>query len=311
MKFRNIVDWHLLAFYLMGQNSYIPLLKTRNYFLVVLSFTPTILLMLAACSISIIAIVWQLLLVVRFDRTDSIVGSLFILSELFASLTVIGQSLIRWKYVLEVIETYQSIELYLRQRFHLKIDYGLFIKQYLMRVLLIMCLFLLMVAMKIVLPTLYTILFLEIAFCIMRFLSVVAKLHTLFYVSLLKTFINISTEETFANKSKMLGVILWSHRDIIETMKELKFLHYKLFTAAGQISDVFGWSLVTQSVQSFFDGAYAFYWVFFYLQKEKQEQFIIRTSIYYNLFDFNGFYLVCLWLIFYLLYLLYCPSANN
>lgn len=279
MRFKKLIDWHLFAFYLLGQNAHNPLLKTRNNFVIILSLMPTVLFLFAACSISIVAIVLQLILVVRFDRTDSIVGSLFILSELIASLTVIGQSLFRCNDVLEVVETYQSIEFYLRQRFHLKVDYDLFIKQYLMKVMVSLLLFLLMVMMKILLQTTYTYLFLEIAFSVMRFLSVLAKMHTLFYVSLLKTFVKIGTEQTFASKARILGVILWSNNDIVETLKELKLLHYQLFTAAGQISDIFGWSLVTQSIQSFFDGAYAFYWVFFYLQKEKQEIFVIRMII--------------------------------
>lgn len=276
MNLTELINYHLFAFYILGQSSNIGLLKSHNHFITIAQFTPSFLLLLLAGPLSIASIVLQFVLAAHFDRSDSVIGIIFILSELISSSTVIGQSFFRRKQLMDVIDSFHSIEQALRQDFQFSDDYQTFCRSYLSKVSLVAFLFSLMIFIKLAMPTAYTFILLEITFTAMRLISLVARLHVLFYVSLLKHFVIIGVDQTVYEKLTVNRMVLWRVQNVIELMKKLKCLHFKLYVAATQISDVFGWSLVTESVQIILDGAYLCYWIVFFLQKANQKLFVIR-----------------------------------
>lgn len=284
MKLKDLIQYQSFVFHILGQHSHInawPILP--NHCATVLRYVPTIFLLLLATTLSITAIIYQLYLeAARIDRTDSIVGTVFIFSELIGSLTVIGQSFFRRHQLSHLIDNFYDIERYLRLHFHLIQDYRAFRQNYLWCVTIATCLYTLMIVLKLTMPTIYNILMLEIAISVMRLLSLIARLHVLFYVSLLRHFMRHSVKETLFGRMNLVhGVVMWRLDDVVTVIRQMKCLHFKLYELAMQISDVFGWNMVAQSVECFFDGAYGVYWIFFYLQKDDGEIYVIRNYYYY------------------------------
>lgn len=272
---KQLFRWNLLAFHLLGQNTLNVFVKSQNPICCLPRFIPSLAILLCALTLSLIAIVRQLLMAVFHDRIDSVVGSLFVMGELLSSVTAIGQSCFYSKQILKLVDTFESIEYFLRQRFSVHIDYQTFLHQYFKNVALAFILFMLMVLMKIFMPTTTSYLFQEVAFTFMRFLSVVAKMHTLFHISLLKMFVKCAVKHGFFIRARVMDRVSRNQKTISEMFRRMKLIHFKLYMASSQISDIFGWSFVTQCVQTFLDAAYGCYWMFFYLQNDGQSKFII------------------------------------
>lgn len=284
MELKDLIQYQSCVFHILGQHTNVNWWsKWSNDCAIIgipLQYTPTVILLLVATTLSITAMIYQLFLeAARIDQTDSIVGTVFIFSELIGSLTVIGQSFFRRHQLTQLIDNLYGIEQYLRQHFHFIDDYRAFRRNYLYSVTIATCLYTMMIVLKLTMPTIYNILMLEIAISVMRLLSLIARLHILFYVSLLRYFMRHGIKDTlFGRMNVVRGVfVVFRLDDMIGVIRQMKCLHFKLYETAMQISDVFGWNLVAQSMECSFDGAYGVYWIFFYLQKEDGAIYVIRN----------------------------------
>lgn len=282
MNFQNLMKWPIVLFHILGYYSCSsqPHSQNRTPLLPFFKFFPTIMLMVIALSVCILGIILEKFYAIYYNQTDSIVSLILIIVELISSLTVIQQSLVRSDNLNKTIELLQSIELYLRREFQFKLDFRVFSKRYLTKVLAVLSAFLLMLGIRMFVRSDENILLLEFGYCTMRFLSILAKLHALLYVNLLKSFIKFTTDFSFVQKDKVIRLSANREVNIIETMKHYKFIHFKLYVACLAINNFFGWSLVMQCVQSFLDGVYALYWIFCYMQSDTHYKFVIRKHVF-------------------------------
>lgn len=134
MNIHELIHWQMLAFFLLGQNSYNPLFCSTNHCFSALRFTPTLVVLMLASSMSIFAITYQVLYVISYDGLDSIVGSLFIFCGLIARITAIVQSFFFYKELIDLLDTFRAIDHYIRHKFFLQIDFRDFVKRYLVKV---------------------------------------------------------------------------------------------------------------------------------------------------------------------------------
>lgn len=280
MLLKNILFYQLCAFYILGQISINPLLNSRNAYPRYLQYIPTLVALIINCATSIIAIGYQLFYAITHDWTDAIVGSILFVIEMICIFSAIIQSLCYSEKLLKVKEAFEFIEEFLYQRFQIKMKFRTFIKRYLVKTLVSLCFYSTTILAKLCLPTIEPGLLVEASYSILRILIIISKLHALFYISLLKSFNKFSIDIL---KMKLNGSNLHV-RDIVNIFKNFKIIHFKLYGMAMELNDLLGWILVTVLVQTFFDATYTLYWVFYYLQRGDQLNFISKFMCYVQRF---------------------------
>lgn len=278
MNLKELIEWYLRAFYIFGHYTYIP----RSYSLKLpqnsLKFAPTMFLIVCTLTIPSSLFTYQTFFSVYYDRTDTIIATLCIFMEFAASAAVIRQSIYRWYSLSATLELFESIDLFLNREFQINLNFKRFLKRYILKLVLVIIVYMVMLAMKWILRSNFNDLILEMGFCAMRFLSIIAKMHALFYVSLFKSFIKFVTNFSFTHKQDTMAHFWLTKNNIFIVIKQLKIIHYKLYAIATLINNFFGWSLVMQMMQSLLDGSYALYWMFYYSQQTEQRILIIRKN---------------------------------
>lgn len=279
-----MMRWHLFVFYILGHSLPNVQLNSNKHIFELWKYTPALIFLIVSCTISVFLIIWQHNFAIfnYKDSLDSILSYLLIVSEMAACITMFSQVFLYRDCLIEIFQTFRSIELFLLQKTHLKIDFRHFLKRYLKKVFLIIAVFAKMYAIKIIFQTDYSDFVMESAFFALRLFQIIAKLHMLFYVSLLKSFVKFTVNLSLF--STRIGLTVTNRGDIIETMKFYKCIHFQLFTVTTLINRAFGWSLVTQCIQSFLDSCYALYWVFIFMQKDTSAKFAIRKYEFIILF---------------------------
>lgn len=68
--------------------------------------------------------------------------------------------------------------------------------------------------------------------------------------------------------------------DITQTICNYKFVHFKLYAVADQITDIFGWSLISVLIETFVENAYMMFWVFCYLYRGDNSESLTILSNY-------------------------------
>lgn len=266
MYLKDLLFGHLVVFNILGQLSRNPLLNSNYTIYQYLQFIPTAILLLATGASSTCLIAFQIYRAMSNDWTDGVVGILSVVSELLCLLAVIIQSLTDYNKMTIIVQQFQFIELYLHRRFHFKIKFRIFLKRYIYKVVVTMSIYLSTVVAKFLFPSFYdwTV---EISYSVLRLFVLFIKLHALFYFSLLKSFYKFSMNLMNGKGLKSNSV---NGDETAELIKQLKFIHYRLFVVARRISEIFGWTLIAVILQSFIESAYSSYWIFWYLRKSGQ-----------------------------------------
>lgn len=263
MNLQQLMDWHLFVFYLFGHNSLISRYRChvpdRGFNCI--KFAPSIILTLIICIICGFLLIYQIFFALFYNHTDIIVAVLLILSEFIAIVVVIHQSLFHYDVHLQLLEIFESIDSYLTTIFQVKLDFRRFVRKYITKVFLITVVYSWMFIIKIILRSNISDFVLEILLNMMRLFSLVAKMHAIFYVSLLNAFIKFTINVVLVHQRNMVGAM-----NLIQNLRRFKCVHLKLYEATLLINDFFGWSFVMQCLQSFFNSTYAAYWIWCYTQ---------------------------------------------
>lgn len=263
MSLKVFVRWHLFIFYIIGQVSHNPFLSSRNTVCIISQFLPSIVSIVLIVAMLVHTTVYQYTIIGAVDTIETFVGIFFYLSEAITGLTSICQPLYRYN---QLIESFQSIELYLCKHFQFQINYNQFLRRYIAKIVTVIVMYGLLLIAKALWPDVNTNLLLETQYCLLRLFVLLPKLNVLFYVSFLKSFIKFSNrllEYRNDKQSNVIGVNV-NRWHCIRVIKHYKCLHFKLFMIGMQISDIFGWNLVTTMVVTFLEAAYMMYSMFFY-----------------------------------------------
>lgn len=313
MILKELIDWVFCIFHIFGHFSYNPLLKSKRIPKFLINFTPTILYFFLSTSI-LFNLFYYLILHPRFTKTISTIGFVFIINEYICSLTAIAQSLFSYKKMIQMSESFQSVEQYLVKKVEIKVNFNGFTKRYLTKVFIILLVYSCMVSTKFFWPNQNpNTPIMELGFSLLRLFVIIPKLHALFYINLLKSFIKLANniiEVKTSGIANASALVQCKHGfQMLQMLKHYKVIHYQLFLACQQINDTFGWNLVELCVITFLENAFMFYWLFFYFYDGQPTDLPNTLSKYANIFIYpnvsvrmsHNFYLICFSLLIYLL----------
>lgn len=111
MSSKYLIYRHMFVFYILGHIAYNPHVPAKNFISIALQFIPSLLLLLLVSIISMDLMKFQLFAVIKWDKTDSFVGGIFLTSENVCSVSAILISIYNYDDVLEIAEHFHSIEI--------------------------------------------------------------------------------------------------------------------------------------------------------------------------------------------------------
>lgn len=178
-------------------------------------------------------------------------------------------------------ETFQSIEFYLHQQFHLTLNFRDFLKCFIGKVLVSMLFVALTVSMVIVLPRDNPGICFELQICYLRLYATITKLYVLFHVNLLTSLMKLFVNFNPINKDMILMFSKMDWKDIKLVFIQYKIVHLKFFMVSSYINSIFGWCLTSIIAQTLIDWSYTSYWVFYYLDKAEPEQIYALSKYWF------------------------------
>lgn len=279
-----LLHYQRLVFHILGQNSY-NTLGSRGIASLVLRFLPATVLSMLIGTMAIFTVHYQFLIVGTYDRTDSIIGSLYLISEVLCALLAICQSFCGCSNIFCIFKSFRRIETHLCAYAVMVPNFQTFFERYLRKLAVMLCFYCMMVGSKCIWPPDETGFWMEFQFVFLRLFVLLPKMYALFFISLLKSLIKLSNKLLVLNKHTPLDAIESSQWRTIGVIKHYKCIHFKLFTAAEQINETFGWSLTAICVESMWENAFMLYWIFFYWHKENEQSVLIISK--YILIQFS------------------------
>lgn len=210
------------------------------------------------------------------------------------------QSIFHYKDIYRIYDIFRSIENHLIRRLRIKTNFRPFLNHFVQNASICWFFFGLLISAKVIWVTSKTNALIEIQYNFLRVIVILPKVYALFFISLFKTFIKMTNEYLRENGGGSGGgggevaipgvdtmirvnIVHWHRCHVIDVIKHYKYLHFKLFTAAAQINETFGWSLVTICAETLLENAYMVYWTFYYWHKDGQEFYLITSNTFYLL----------------------------
>lgn len=210
-----------------------------------------------------------------------VVGNLYnICAILLISLSIFAPYTNSTKFM-RVQKLFEEIDHDLKRRLNMTFNTKLFIRKYFIKIICIIVVGSLCSLPKIVFifdsNSYSSRVELEIAFFYFRFAKYIIMIHALFYVELLKTFVNYLREFSFMCNDNHLNFTYVQHRCLFNSFLQYKTVHYKLFMMTRHLNDIFGWIFVALILLTIVDFNYIGFYIFYYLRKD---QYIYVLSMY-------------------------------
>lgn len=298
MNFITLIRPYMNIFYLLGQTLY-PLdyylwdkrdkwTKWQRFsFILPTIFTFVLKLVLCAASFSMIHVFGESLGVTNDSITD-----LFLFCELLKAIAVLYQSLFCGDLLIEILRGYQTIEVLFQNTLNCPIHFTLFKSAYKKKIGWAFGSY----SMLVVDFSLYYLFcgridVSELVFKIMQFISITVYMNVLFFIDLI-TFHLKHLNKIIANENgecKVESGFVIKRQRVCKQLSKYKFIHYFIWKITEQVNELFGWTLIAFTLQSFFDFVYITKWQLSTLNDFRNFMNLSRKN-HHLLFDLMRFF---------------------
>lgn len=120
----------------------------------------------------------------------------------------------------------------------------------------------------------------EIIFFYIRYTKYIVVLHALQYVDLLALFTVCLKKFDLLHNVSQFDFASAQHKYLCNNLRNVKAMHFDLYTAMRAVNDIFGWTLVVLIVHTLLDFSYMIFFVFYSLQDGR---YTVSFSMYSNI----------------------------
>lgn len=296
MEFERAVHGFLYIFYFVGLTSFRPHVNLTTWQSKIIDIFPTIfytLLIVVASGVSIYA---QSYLSVFPEVVDTVVTYLLIGSECALNVSVIVQTLFFREQFKRLYRKYVALQKYIIFRMDCRMRFDEFQSAYGCLTLVVLIPFALTLCARKTIYSSAANLVLESGMMGLQFAPSLVHLHTIIHVNLLNFFYAFLTGWLKVQIPKFAQHTHESSREQqcmnITELRQLKFIHYKLWEISLHINQIFGWSNLAIIFRNYFEVAYStltVYWIYLYSSPNQSLWTLIRKymngsvlSIYEN-----------------------------
>lgn len=270
------------VFYILGQSAHNPYTEQFDDGSIIVQYMPSIIFICISITGSAFVLIFQLYHAVDYGRTDSIVAMIYLFSFVLSDATIIVQSLIYHSDMLVVCRKFVELQVYAREKLAVTPNYQNFCCDYLRKAIVIVLCYLAMLGAKYCLRTNESDFILGQGYSVLRLFTVLAKLHALFYVHLLKNVMRCYVKDIHVIIVQKQSGIRMSRDDgfsrLAEQMRNIKLIYLDLYEISYGINRFFGWGLITLFLECFVDALYSLYWIFIHIQTDMNSNVIIFSK---------------------------------
>lgn len=273
---------YLLAFYLLGQNSFNPRINRDKYYNKLINVAPSIISILSSFSASIMGIIYRYNYEGFYEQTDSVVTYVLLLLHFATNCVTMLQALFHASDMQLLFEKFENVQQQSRHHLHYEISFDNFDKGYRRKAGIVVTVFCASVLIRFYFQSAKTHIVVQTAQMLLLGFTLTDNLHSLFYIHLLMFFKSSLTGcvRNFANQSMLTHNVAPSNGQSIITsnLRYVKRIHYLLFNISLTVNKCFGWGLVALMILNFVEVAYTLYWVFLYLSAYHSHLFIRKYN---------------------------------
>lgn len=283
--FTKFISPYFHIFYFCGQSPFNPIENTSQIMRVTVAVSTAII-----TAIFVLAIFSQYCLAPFYGVTDICLACLFIVSELVTILSVYYQNRL-YGHNLQVLWKKLEDTEKLFQRAFTKAQYSItFQRLYVPKFVINIILIVVHCFVKYMVLSPYTHVMVQSSILLLQAFSMLVNLHMLFYITIFQNFLaTLTTCIEDGYRSGMSDLLYTNYNALIDFLIRCKVIHFKLWDAIQICNEHFGWTLAAICIQNFMDVTYALYWMFLYIQSERDAFLTIRN--YFSVSFFNILYI--------------------
>lgn len=226
----------------------------------------------------VVAIFSQYYLAPFYGVTDISLACSFIASELVTTLSVYFQNRIYGHNLQVLWQKLENTEQVFQRTFTESQNSNTFQRLYVPKFFLNTCLMVLHCVVKFIIVSPYTHLTVQSSILLLQLFSMLVNLHMLFYITIFQNFLTtlaVCIEDGY--RCGMSDIFYTNSNALIDFLIRCKVIHFKLWDAVQICNEHFGWTLAAMCIQNFMDVTYALYWIFLYIQSERDAYLAIRN----------------------------------
>lgn len=275
MNFKAIAHRFLYLFYVAGMsacnpraNSPVETWKTR-----MIQFVPTCFYLTVIVAIGIITEYAHLRLQIFPDTMDTLVTHILILSECILNFTVVGQTILVRRNYNKLLHIYVELENYMNVRFGCPVRFEKFQRVIYNVTIVLLIPFVVTWMVRKIIGSFAVNVTAENGLLMSQFVAIIVHLHAIVHVKLLNFYFTFATDGL---KSKVAPVSATRTNDTFDLtptqghnkgfnqLRQLKFIHFKLWEISMIINRIFGWSIAAMIFRNWVEVAYSAYWIYLY-----------------------------------------------
>lgn len=259
---------HLYIFFLLGQHSFNPYADDSKHtlFSKINHYMPSAFFTLLTYSTGVFAFYGIAISQLSFDNA---IYCLFITNTVITSSAVIRHTPIFDNTMKALWMKFEAVEHIANQRLKFRMSFNEFRESYYRKIRIILIFFLSLVCIKVTIRVSRKNYIRQVSSMLLVLFTLLANFQILFYVSLLTHIIreiNRNVYHLFQNKIQEID--FWSVKIFIESFKNFKQLHYKLWEITYILNEKFGWILVSLTLQNINNIIQPVYWIIVELHED-------------------------------------------
>lgn len=264
----SVANKHLFIFFLLGQTSFNPRATNSPRALIsqLFFYLPSAMFMATTYATGIFAFYGIAISQLSFDNA---IYCLFIVNTVITSTTMIRQNMFFDNTMKTIWSSFEALEQMATLRLKFQMSFNEFRVTYARKIRIIVTFFMALVTIKIFIRVSYKNYIRQMCSMLLVLLTLLSNFQILFFVSLLTHIIkqiNQNVYHLFQNKIQEIDC--WNIKVFVESFKNFKQLHFKLWEITYLLNEKFGWILVSIMLQNINNVIQPVYWIIVELHED-------------------------------------------